>query len=69
MEKENDFITEFKLGWDEDYHFHVVPVKLIKHPLYVYRNYGSADNEYFCSLPRNKWCRYFGDKNTLKIYK
>ena len=59
---EDEFISSIELGFDAEVHYQVVPVESIVRPLYVFKNYNGSKKEFFCSLPRRKWARYFGDK-------
>ena len=58
---EADFITKFTLC-DKDESLCIVPASAVVHPLLVFDNPGGGENDYYCSLPRSNWDRYFGDK-------
>ena len=63
---EDEFIAKFELSGDPEKDYLIISVKQITHPLFVFQNYGGSINEYFCSLPRRKWGRYFGDQINRK---
>ena len=58
---EADFITKFTLC-DKDESLCIVPASAVVHPLLVFDDPGGGENDYYCSLPRSNWDRYFGDK-------
>ena len=60
-----EFISKIVLGQNLDNDLAVVPVNNISHSLCVFKNKGGSIREYFCSLPRRKWGRYFGDQIDL----
>ena len=64
-EMRSSFVLPFELGDDVDVDFCVVPVYSIVQPLYVFENEGGKVGEYFCTLPRRRWARFFGDKIDL----
>ena len=61
----SNFVHGFVLGQDLCYDIYVVPVYSIVHPLYVFKNEGGHVGQYFCSIPRRRWARYFGRKVNL----
>ena len=61
---EQEFISPFHLG-PVDSCVYIIDVDTIVDPLFVIKDYGgkgSNSERYFCSLPYEKWGRYFGDK-------
>ena len=56
-----EFISKFTLC-DDDESLCIVPATAIVHPLLVFDDLGGDSKDYFCSLPRRNWSRYFGDK-------
>ena len=58
---EEEFISKFTLC-DDDESLCIVPTTAIVHPLLVFDDLGGDSKDYFCSLPRRNWSRYFGDK-------
>ena len=59
---EENFISKFVLSSNVDNDLCMVPATSIIHPMLVFKNLGGGDNEFFCSLPKRNWGRYFGDR-------
>jgi hypothetical protein len=57
-----DFISKFHMPEDLDEFTYCVPIDSIVNPLCVYKNFGGLVQDYFCTLPQQKWGRYFGDR-------
>ena len=62
---QSKFVHEFKLGADPDTDYYVVPMYTIVQPLIAYKNHGGPLGQHFCTLPRRRWARYFGDNILL----
>ena len=59
---EENFISKFVLSSNVDNDLCMVPATSIIHPMLVFKNLGGGDDEFFCSLPKRNWGRYFGDR-------
>jgi hypothetical protein len=61
---QSDFITLLTLGNITEC-VYIVNIDSILGPLFVFKNYGSVGedtNKCFCSIPQEKWGRYFSDR-------
>ena len=56
-----EFVSHFELGSRIDYDYDIVPVSSIVHPLFVLQDYGNAENNFFCVLPKRTWPDYFSN--------
>jgi hypothetical protein len=63
---QEEFIMQFQFSGNPEKDYCVVPIKQITHPLYVFENHGGSMNEYYCSIPRRCWGKYFGDRINRK---
>ena len=57
----DEFVSYFTAVEDLD-ELDVIPLSSITDPLLVYSNYGGADDEFFCVLPKREWGTYFSLK-------
>ncbi len=55
------FVVDIEIGQNFDASFVFVPIELIVHPLYIIPDDGDNMNKYFVVLPKQNWCRFFGN--------
>ncbi len=61
---EKEFVALFILG-DVMNCVYIVKVEAIHGPLFVFKNYGSSEentSKLFCTLPQRRWGQYFSNK-------